>query len=119
MYCYPKPFQEPHPPVLLGGNAPNVLQRIARWGDGWLPNRVSPDRVEEARKILDSLAAERGREPGSLSISVFGQPPGITRDLVDDFLNAGAERVSVWPTHCETEKEMGEQLERMSDVLVR
>ena len=119
VYCYPKPFQEPHPPVLLGGNAPNVLQRIARWGDGWLPNRVSPDRVEEARKILDSLAAERGREPGSLSISVFGQPPGITRDLVDDFLNAGAERVSVWPTHCETEKEMGEQLERMSDVLVR
>ena len=119
VYCYPKPFQEPHPPVLLGGNAPNVLQRIARWGDGWLPNRVSPDRVEEARKILDSLAAERGRKPGSLSISVFGQPPDITRDLVDDFLNAGAERVSVWPTHCETEKEMGEQLERMSDMLVR
>jgi len=119
VYCYPKPFQEPHPPILLGGNAPNVLQRIARWGDGWLPNRVSPDRVEEARNILDNLAAERGREPGSLSISVFGQPPDITRDLVDDFLNAGAERISVWPTHCETEKEMGEQLERMSDVLVR
>ena len=119
VYCYPKPFQEPHPPILLGGNAPNVLQRIARWGDGWLPNRVSPDRVEEARNILGSLAAERGREPGSLSISVFGQPPDITRDLVDDFLNAGAERVSVWPTHCETEKEMGQQLERMSDVLVR
>ena len=119
VYCYPKPFQEPHPPILLGGNAPNVLQRIARWGDGWLPNRVSPDRVEEARNILDSLAAERGREPGSLSISVFGQPPDITRDLVDDFLNAGAERVSVWPTHCETEKEMAQQLERMSDVLVR
>ena len=119
VYCYPKPFQEPYPPILLGGNAPNVLQRIARWGDGWLPNRVSPDRVEEARNILDSLAAERGREPGSLSISVFGQPPDITRDLVDDFLNAGAERVSVWPTHCETEKEMGQQLERMSDVLVR
>jgi alkanesulfonate monooxygenase SsuD/methylene tetrahydromethanopterin reductase-like flavin-dependent oxidoreductase (luciferase family) len=96
-----------------------VLQRIARWGDGWLPNRVTPERVEEARNILDTLAAEKGRAPGSLSISVFGQPTDTTRDQVDDFLNAGAERVSVWPAHCETEKEMGEQLERMADALVR
>ncbi len=119
VYCYPKPYQQPHPPVLLGGNAPNVLQRIARWGDGWLPNRVTPGRVEEARKILDTLAAERGRDPASLSISVFGQPTDTTRDQVDAFLNAGAERVSVWPAHCETENEMGEHLERMADALVR
>ena len=119
VYCYPKPFQDPHPPVLLGGNAPNVLQRIARWGDGWLPNRVTPERVEEARNILDTLAAERGRAPGSLSISVFGQPTDTTRDQVDDFLNAGAERVSVWPAHCETEAEMGEQLERMAEAVLR
>ena len=119
VYCYPKPAQKPHPPILLGGNAPNVLQRVARWGDGWLPNRVTPGRIEEGRKILDTLAAERGRDPASLSISVFGQPPETTRQQVDDFLNAGAIRVSVWPTHCETEQEMGEQLERMADALVR
>ena len=46
VYCYPKPFQKPHPPILLGGNAPNVLQRVVRWGDGWLPNRVTPGQVE-------------------------------------------------------------------------
>ena len=119
VYCYPKPAQKPHPPILLGGNAPNVLQRVARWGDGWLPNRVTPGRVEEGREILDTLAAERGRDPASLSISVFGQPPETTRQQVDDFLNAGAIRVSVWPSHCETEQEMGEQLERMADALVR
>ena len=119
VYCYPKPAQKPHPPILLGGNAPNVLQRVARWGDGWLPNRVTPGRIEEGRKILDTLAAERGRNPASLSISVFGQPPETTRQQVDDFLNAGAIRVSVWPAHCETEQEMGEQLERMAGALVR
>ena len=119
VYCYPKPFQKPHPPVLLGGNAPNVLQRVARWGDGWLPTRVTPGQVEEGRKILDTLAAERGRDPASLSISVFGQPTDTTRDQVDAFLNAGAVRVSVWPAHCETENEMGEQLERMAEALVR
>jgi hypothetical protein len=38
---------------------------------------------------------------------------------VDAFLNAGAVRVAVWPTHCETEHAMSEQLERMADALVR
>ena len=65
------------------------------------------------------LADERGRDPESLTISVFGQPPGTTRQQVDDFLNAGAVRVSVWPTHCDTEQEMGDQLEKMAEELVR
>src|SRR5438094_6045299 len=39
----PKPKQKPHPPVLLGGGATNVLQRVVAWGDGWLPNRITPE----------------------------------------------------------------------------
>ncbi len=119
VYCYPKPIQKPHPPVLLGGNAPNVLQRIVRWGDGWLPNRVTPDRIEESRKILDTLAAERGRDPAALTISVFGQPTDTDRSRVDDFMNAGAQRVSVWLAHCNPEAKMGAQLERMAESLIR
>ena len=119
VYCYPKPVQQPHPPVLLGGNARNVLQRIARWGDGWLPIRVAPAQIDESRKMLDALAAERGRDPESITISIFGQPPDTTRQQVEDFLNAGAVRVSVWGEHCETETEMGEQLERIAEALVR
>ncbi len=119
VYMYPKPIQKPHPPVLLGGNAPNVLQRVARWADGWLPNRITPERVEEGRQRLDALADERGRDPASVTISVFGQPPDTTRETVDSLLNAGATRVSVWANHCDTEQEMGEQLERMADSLIR
>jgi probable F420-dependent oxidoreductase len=119
VYCYPKPAQKPHPPVLLGGNAPNVLQRVARWGDGWLPIRITPKQVEVSRNKLDALAAERGRDPKSLTISVFGQPTDTTRSQIDDFLNAGAERVSVWPAHTESEEGMGEQLERMAEALLR
>ena len=119
VYSYPKPVQKPYPPILLGGNAPNVLKRVARYADGWLPTFVEPGTIEESRKILDTLAAERGRDPASVTISVFGVPVGATRDDVDAFLNAGADRVAVWPTHCETEKEMGDQLERMAEALVR
>ena len=119
VYCYPKPAQKPHPPILLGGNAPNVLRRVARWADGWLPNRATPGQIEESRLVLDTLAAERGRDPASLTISVFGQPTDTNRDQVQAFLDAGADRVAVWPSHCDTEAEMGEQLERMADALVR
>jgi alkanesulfonate monooxygenase SsuD/methylene tetrahydromethanopterin reductase-like flavin-dependent oxidoreductase (luciferase family) len=119
VYCYPKPAQKPHPPILLGGHAPTVLQRVARYADGWLPTRTTPGQVEASRKLLDTLAAERGRDPASVTISVFGQPPDTTRDQVDAFLNAGAVRVAVWPHHCESEHAMGEQLERMADALVR
>ena len=111
--------QKPHPPILLGGNAPNVLRRIARWGDGWLPNRAEPRRIKEGRAILDTLAAERDRDPASITISIFGQPPDTTREQVESFLNVGAARVSLWLTHCDTEAEMGEQLERMADALIR
>ena len=119
MYCYPKPAQKPHPPVLLGGHAPNVLQRVARYADGWLPSRTTPSQVEASRKALDALATARGRDPASVTISVFGQPPETTREQVDAFLNAGAVRVAVWPSHCETEHAMSEQLARMADTLVR
>jgi len=117
VYCYPKPVQKPHPPVILGGHAKNVLQRIIRWGDGWLPNRSNPAQIEESRKILDTLATERGRDPSSITISVYGQAPD--RDLIQSFLNAGADRVVVAPQHCETESEMGEQLERIAEAVIR
>jgi len=109
VFCYPKPAQKPHPPVLLGGHAPNVLQRVVRYADGWLPNRITPHQVEASRQRLDTLAAERGRDPASLTISVFGQPPDTSREQVDASRNAGAGRVAVWPTHCTTEQAMSEQ----------
>src|SRR4030095_1819198 len=53
---HPKPLQKPHPPVLLGGDARNVLARVVAWGDGWLPNRVRPDQLREKRATLARLA---------------------------------------------------------------
>ena len=114
---YPKPAQKPHPPILLGGMARNVLRRVVAHADGWLPNRITPAEVEDSRARLDALAAEAGRDPASLTISVYGQDPN--RDLVQSFLNAGANRVVVRPEHCDTEEEMGNQLERMAEAVIR
>ena len=33
----PKPAQRPHPPILVGGAGPGVLDRVLAFGDAWLP----------------------------------------------------------------------------------
>ena len=89
--CNPKPAQQPHPPVILGGNAKNVLQRVVRWADGWMPIGISPEDIKKARAALSELAEVAGRDPNSISITVFGQPPD--KDLIGQFEEAGADRV--------------------------
>ena len=114
---YPKPAQQPHPPIIIGGMARNVLRRIVSHADGWLPNRVTPAEVEDSRRRLDAMAAEVGRDPKSITISVYGQP--ADGDLVRSYLNAGADRVVVRPDHVANEYEMGKQLERMAEAVIR
>lgn len=114
---YPKPKQKPHPPILLGGMAKNVLQRVVAWGDGWLPNRVTPEQIREGRSRLDMLATEAGRDPATLSISVFGQP--ADRELLKRFEEAGADRVIVWLAKIRSEEEVSAELERIAETLLQ
>lgn len=113
---FPKPAQKPHPPIIIGGMAKNVLRRIVAHADGWLPNRITPAEVETSRGQLDAMAKEAGRDPKSISISVYGQAPD--RTLVQSLLSAGADRVVVRPEHVNTEAEMGAQLERMAEAVL-
>ena len=113
---FPKPAQQPHPPIILGGMARNVLRRVIAHADGWLPNRVTPAQVEESRAKLDAMATEVGRDPQSITISIFGQAP--EREVVQSYLNAGANRVVVRPEHVANEYEMGKQLERMAEAVL-
>jgi probable F420-dependent oxidoreductase len=114
---YPKPAQKPHPPVILGGHARSVLERIVEWGDGWLPNRATPKDVEAARAKLDTLAKSAGRDPSSITISAFGQP--ADRDLARQFHDAGAARVIVRPPTANTEAEMKTELEKIANAVLR
>jgi len=96
--------------------AKNVLQRIIDHADGWLPNRITPAALEESRRQLDTMAAAAGRDPKSITITVYGQGPdrANSRSLLD----AGADRVVVRPDFVETEAEMGAQLERIAEAVL-
>ena len=112
----PKPIQKPHPPVILGGAAKTVLERVVAWGDGWLPNHVTPEQLRESRATLDRLARAAGRDPASITISVYGQP--AERDLIKRLHDAGATRVVVRPPAFKTEREMGDGLRKIAEAVL-
>jgi probable F420-dependent oxidoreductase len=93
IWCWPKPVQEPHPPVLVGGNGPNVLKRVVRWGDEWFPNRVGSDEAMLAQVAeLQRLADEAGRAP--IPVTFAGMPSDAAR--VERYEEAGVHRVVWW-----------------------
>jgi probable F420-dependent oxidoreductase len=113
---YPKPVQKPHPPILIGGMAKNVLRRVIDHGDGWIPNRVTPDVLADSRRQLDAMAADAGRDPEAITITVYGQEPD--KALFNKYFEAGAERVVVRPKFVDSEEEMAAQLEDIARILM-
>lgn len=114
VYSFPMPTQRPHPPILLGGMAKNVFKRVVEYGDGWMPNRVTPEDVKKGRAALDELADAAGRDPNSIEIMVFGQQ--ADRDLINALEEAGANSVAV---RLETgpEAEAISNLEKMAEAV--
>ena len=110
--CYPKPAQKPHPPVLLGGYAKNVFKRVVEWGDGWMPTGITPEQVRMGRATLDELADTAGRDPGSIQITVFGQPSDP--DVIKSYEDAGADRIIVRLANTTDESALSE-LESMAE----
>lgn len=66
---WPKPQQRPHPPILLGGDGPKVLDRAAAYGGAWFPHW----KVKWTQEgVIDPRLAE-ARERG-LEVQVMGVP---------------------------------------------
>jgi probable F420-dependent oxidoreductase len=87
MWCWPKPVQKPHPPVLLGGSGPKILERVVRYADGWMPNRGHAiERIPE----LQELARAAGRAP--IPVSYY---PKADAKEIERLAAAGVERC-IW-----------------------
>lgn len=74
VWLYPKPVQQPHPPVLLGGESDHTLRRVVRFCDGWFPRAGRGFDPAEAVGRLRRMAEGAGRDPASLSVTVFRAP---------------------------------------------
>lgn len=91
IWCWPKPVQQPHPPLLIGGSSVRSVRLAARHGDAWAP--VVDDLDEFARGLArwrrECEAA--GRTPGAVNAFV----ETLDGEACDRFEALGVARVVV------------------------
>lgn len=66
---YPLPVQQPIP-IWFGGGSDATLRRMARLGDGWMPNSQTLDQLTSRLEQLRALIEEAGRDPAGFGLDV-------------------------------------------------
>ncbi|MGH3972745.1 MAG: LLM class F420-dependent oxidoreductase [Pseudonocardiaceae bacterium] len=88
IWSYPKPVQRPHPPVLVGGDGPTVLDRVLAFGDAWFPNYRGDEGIFDR---IDELRSRADRPIDVHMLSTLRDPAVLER-----MERAGVRRASHW-----------------------
>jgi len=88
IYQWPKPAQQPHPPILMGGMGPTVLDRTLSHADAWFPGHTN-----DTFDSLEDRITELRERAGAL-----GKPMEVTLNLgrldyIDRYAELGLDRV--------------------------
>jgi probable F420-dependent oxidoreductase len=92
MHINPKPVQQPHPPILIGGSGDGVLRRAARFAEIWQPMQMAPEelRVKQAQLNAACVAEGRATPPTTrLSVRVTFAAPQNKSEASDRPLGQG------------------------------
>jgi alkanesulfonate monooxygenase SsuD/methylene tetrahydromethanopterin reductase-like flavin-dependent oxidoreductase (luciferase family) len=89
---YPKPVQQPHPPLYFGGESDAALKRVAAVGDGWFGYNHDPASAAERLRVLDGFLAERGRSRSDIRI-LIAPTPRPTPELIEEFAGLGVDEL--------------------------
>ena len=90
---YPKPVQQPHPPIHFGGESDAALRRVAQIGQGWYGFNLEPDELAERLRTLDRLLAERGRKRADVLVTVSPYLREMTPQKLEAYRRAGAQQL--------------------------
>jgi alkanesulfonate monooxygenase SsuD/methylene tetrahydromethanopterin reductase-like flavin-dependent oxidoreductase (luciferase family) len=93
-WSWPKPVQQPRPPIHLGGRASTQLfADIAAYGDGWLPIEGYGAVLPHMTRLRDPFEAT-GRSHAEAVVSVFSSTGDL--GVVESYAEAGVARAVVW-----------------------
>jgi probable F420-dependent oxidoreductase len=86
LWSWPKPVQDPHPPVIVGGTGEKVFDRVLAYGDAWMPNRVA-----DPAALGPRVAELRERAGRRVPVTYYGADPAD--EFVEALAAAGVDRV--------------------------
>jgi probable F420-dependent oxidoreductase len=91
----PRPVQQPHPPIWIGGSGKPALRRVATIADGWIP-QATP--IDQLPADIDTILRERDRlRPGAVPeigyhlVAHVGEPAW---DLPKGVMHGSPERIA-------------------------
>lgn len=109
----PKPVQQPHPPLVIGGDGPAAIRRAATVGDGWMPMNHTVEQLPASLARIAELREAAGR-PGRTEVTVVGDIGSA--DDVARYADAGVDRVIVHPWR--SSREAIDGLRRFADEVL-
>jgi probable F420-dependent oxidoreductase len=86
IFSWPKPVQDPYPPILVGGSGPTTFDRVLEYGDSWIPIYG-----RGTENLAAQIAELRARAERYVPVSVFGVKPD--REVIAMLADAGVDRV--------------------------
>ena len=89
MWSYPKPLQQPHPPIIMGAGGPLGTEHALEWADGWMPMDIALGNVARRVARFREKAEARGRSV-PISMVTYGDP---TAELLHEYRSLGIDRV--------------------------
>ena len=113
IWSWPKPLQLPHPPILVGGNGPKVVERVLAYGDEWMPNAMPDAQVLQERiRDFHERASQAGR--GTLGVTLYAAP--ARAEAIADYELAGTHRY-VFLVQSTTRAEVEQRLDHLDRVI--
>jgi len=114
---YPKPVQDPHPPIHFGGESEAALRRVADLGQGWYGFDLEPDELAEHLVRFDAMLAARGRRRSDVLVSTSPYMKGCDADKLARYRDAGADQVIVFVFAADPDS-LRAQVEQLAEELV-
>jgi alkanesulfonate monooxygenase SsuD/methylene tetrahydromethanopterin reductase-like flavin-dependent oxidoreductase (luciferase family) len=92
--CNPKPVQQPHPPICIGGSGERrTLRTAARFAQHWNFVGGTVEEFTRKREVLHQHCADIGRDPAQILLSShvrFDGNPAATAAAAAELAGAGA-----------------------------
>jgi probable F420-dependent oxidoreductase len=90
----PRPVQQPHPPIVVGGASPGAFRRAVERGNGWYGFALDPVAAARCIEGLESARRECDRPEalGELEITITPRG-GLDRDLARRYEDLGVQRL--------------------------
>lgn len=90
---YPKPVQQPNPPIYFGGETDAALRRVARHGDGWHGFNHLPDSAAASVKRLERFLSDEGRSLADVDVTVGAYLQPVQPSHLPAYRDAGVDQL--------------------------